>query len=70
MSDKTVPLLAQLIAGLAVPLSLTHEAGNFLGAGRQPLLALRSDLNLFGYPSSEEIEQRIREALASQEPRT
>lgn len=58
--DKVLELLGELIAGLSVPLSLSYEIENFLGAARDPLVAIRDELYIKGYPKHEEVTEILR----------
>lgn len=49
-----IRLIAEILAGSQVPLSM-----NVLGAAAAPMIELRDQLNLFGYPSVEDIEGRL-----------
>lgn len=53
--------MAQVLAGLNVPLSI--DGGRMLGAARDPFIALRGELNMFGYQTAEEVEVEMRKRL-------
>lgn len=63
MDDKDVELLAGILSGLLVPLSLGS-----LGAAREPLIGLMDRLSLSGWFSREEAEQAIRKTGWVPEP--
>lgn len=62
MKDEDIRLLAELLEGLQVPLSI----GVPLGTAREPYVQLRGKLHLFGYPTVEEHEWAIRKHLLNQ----
>lgn len=55
-----IRLMAEILAGLQVPLSV----GVPLGAAREPIVRLRDELSTHGYPNADEFEERLSEILA------
>jgi hypothetical protein len=53
--------IAEMLSGLQVPLSLDSQVGpgKVLGTARDPLIAVRDALGLFGYPNADEIEAKL-----------
>lgn len=63
MSERVIELTAKVLAGLQVPLSLN---GGLLGAAGEPLIELRSELGLFGWPDAEETQGALERKLADE----
>ena len=59
--DIVIDLLAKALAGLQVPMSIGGQ--QMLGAAYRPLVDLRGELRLFGYPDAEEHEVALRKVL-------
>lgn len=58
--NELVRELAKIVEGLAVPYSIDRA---MIGTAGEPWKNVRDILNLFGYPSFEEIEKGIIEKL-------
>lgn len=59
IDEKTLRLFAELIAGLQAPRGMA-----MLGRGTEPFDQLHGGvLNLFGYPSADEVEARMKECF-------
>lgn len=60
--DRVIELIAQVLAGLQVPVSLPNSE-MFLGAARQPWVELRQELNMFGWDTDATFAAKLKEVL-------
>jgi hypothetical protein len=59
--DKLIQDLAKILEGVQVPLSIGGPT--ILGTAYQPILDVRQQLGLFGWPNAEEIHAKLLKAL-------
>lgn len=61
--EDTIKLIAALVCGLQVPVSLFDNPRAILGAAYNPWSTLKNELGGFGWVSPEDVEEKLREML-------